>query len=197
MSGLSGIVIARLGRYIPVITIGTFLWTIGAVLKSTYDRDTPVWVISIAGICEGIGVGCSLQPVLVGLLAGSQKTDRAGVTGLRNFVRDMGSAVGITMSGAILNSVLQNRLREHFSRAFISKLMSSALALMKSNLSNEDKQLISEGYMAGLHRVFASYAVLTGLLFVSTLFIHDYGLEGREEQPQPSGSSDVNNRNET
>ena len=34
--------------------------------------------------------------VLIGLLAGSQKVDRAGITGLRNFVRDIGSALGIT-----------------------------------------------------------------------------------------------------
>ena len=34
--------------------------------------------------------------VLVGLLAGSQSADRAVITGLRNFIRDIGSAVGLT-----------------------------------------------------------------------------------------------------
>lgn len=34
--------------------------------------------------------------VLVGLLAGSQNADRAVLTGLRNFIRDIGGGMGIT-----------------------------------------------------------------------------------------------------
>lgn len=37
-----------------------------------------------------------LYLVLVGLLAGSHNSDRAVITGLRNFIRDIGGAVGIT-----------------------------------------------------------------------------------------------------
>lgn len=117
-SCLSGIVMSMCGRYVPVISFGALLWTIGAGVKVTFGRETPIWLVSTVGVLEGVGVGCSLQPgwfcpfpslankvqvtdfgsavVLVGLLAGSHKSDRAGITGLRNFVRDIGSTLGIT-----------------------------------------------------------------------------------------------------
>lgn len=35
--------------------------------------------------------------------------------------------------------------------------------------------------MKGIHGVFTSFAVLAVVLFISTFFVHDYGLKGREE----------------
>lgn len=61
-SALSGIIMSLLGRYASVISIGTAIWAIGATLKVTYGKSTPVWLILVAGILEGIGVGVSLQP---------------------------------------------------------------------------------------------------------------------------------------
>ncbi|PVH75880.1 putative efflux pump antibiotic resistance protein [Cadophora sp. DSE1049] len=181
-SGLSGIIMSISGRYTSVISGGAALWAIGACIKVTYGQETPVWLILCTGVLEGIGVGCSLQPVLIGLLAGSNKTDRAAITGLRNFVRDIGSAVGITVSGSILNSIMHAGLKHRFSSDFISKLTSSAFSLPTSGLSDEDKALVSSVYMQGIHGIFISYAVICVILFVSTRFIEDYGLAGRTEQ---------------
>ncbi|KAJ5930884.1 hypothetical protein N7466_006377 [Penicillium verhagenii] len=95
-SGLNGPVVASLGRYTPVITTGAGIWVIGATAKTLYGNITPAWMIVVFGIFEGVGVGCSLQPILVGLLAGSENSDRAVLTGLRNFLRDIGGGLGIT-----------------------------------------------------------------------------------------------------
>jgi len=179
-SGLSGVVISLSGRYKPVISGGAFLWTIGAIAKIFYNQSTPTWIFLAIGIFEGIGVGCG-QSVLVGLLAGTNDIDRAVVTGLRNFIRDLGGAVGTTVSGTILNNVLQNGLKARFSSELISQLTSSAFALADMDLPDDDKQLISSVYMRGLHVVFVSYALLTSLLFVSTLFLRDYGLRTKQQ----------------
>ncbi|KAF5862219.1 hypothetical protein ETB97_011924 [Aspergillus alliaceus] len=121
--------------------------------------------------------------VLVGLLAGSDKSDRAVVTGLRNFIRDMGGSVGVTVSGAILNNVLQNVLRGRFSAELISKITSSAFSLSDFDLTDEDKKLISDAYMRGLRDVFTVFAVLIALYFVLTLCVKDYGLASKAEPP--------------
>lgn len=61
-SALSGIIISLLGRYVSVISVGTALWAIGAAMKVTYGKTTPIYLILVVGVLEGIGVGVSLQP---------------------------------------------------------------------------------------------------------------------------------------
>jgi hypothetical protein len=61
-SGLTGILVAALGHYMPIIHGGTALWMVGAVAKTYFGMGTPVWAIFGAGWLEGVGVGCSLQP---------------------------------------------------------------------------------------------------------------------------------------
>ncbi|KAB8261011.1 major facilitator superfamily domain-containing protein [Aspergillus pseudonomiae] len=178
-SGLSGLIISWTGRYKVVISTGVGMWMLAAAAKSFYTRQTALWILELGGIFEGIGVGCSFQPVMVGLLAGSDKSDRAVVTGFRNFIRDMGGSIGVTVSGAILNNVLHNDLKGRFSDALISKITSSAFASRDLNLTDEDWELISDAYMHGLRAVFSVFAVLILLFFALILCIKDYGLAGR------------------
>ncbi|KAF7177472.1 hypothetical protein CNMCM7691_005725 [Aspergillus felis] len=185
-SALSGILVAATGRYTRIISGGAALWTIGAIGKTLYGQTTPVWSFFMVGIFEGFGVGCSLQPVLVGLLAGSQNSDRAVLTGLRNFIRDIGGAMGITISGTILNNVLYRGLKGKLSPELISQLTSSAFALRSIDLSDDDKHLVSTVYMRGVQAVFVSYAVLITVYFLCSLFLEDYGLGGKYAQVKSS-----------
>ncbi|GES63338.1 efflux pump antibiotic resistance protein [Aspergillus terreus] len=182
-SGLTGIIMSWTCHYKKVISMGVGMWTVAAATKSFYTQNTPLWVVGVGGVFEGIGVGCSLQPVMVGLLAGSDKSDRAVVTGLRNFIRDMGGSVGVTVSGAILNNALQNALRGRFSPELILKITSSAFSLSDFNLTDEDKKLISDAYMRGLRDVFTVFAGLLSLYFILTLCVRDYGLARKAETP--------------
>ncbi|KAJ6133476.1 hypothetical protein N7471_008691 [Penicillium samsonianum] len=183
-SGLSGVVMSLAGCYKPIISSGAALWAIGAIVKSTYGQTTPFSLFFVAGIFEGIGVGCALQPVMVGLLAGSDNVDRAVITGLRNFIRDMGGTIGITVSGAILNNYLHAGLKGHFSPEMISHIASSAFNLSETNLSAEEKSMILDVYVGGINAVFVSYGVLTVVLFLATLCLRDYGLDRKPEQQE-------------
>ncbi|KAI1756418.1 putative efflux pump antibiotic resistance protein [Xylaria castorea] len=175
-SGLTGILISIFGRYKPIIVTGAICWAMAAVEKTHYNQTTPIWKIVIVGVFDGIGVGCSLQPVLVGLFAGSDTEDRAVLTGLRNFLRDMGGATGTTISGAILSNVLYGQLKSRFSPSLIAKLTSSMFTLKDLHLTDEERDIITQGYMKGLRVVFASFAVIIAIHVVSCVCIRDYGL---------------------
>ncbi|KAK0753544.1 major facilitator superfamily domain-containing protein [Schizothecium vesticola] len=128
-SGLTGFLISMLGHYKPIIVAGAVCWVLGALAKMHYDQAAPIWQIVVVGVLDGIGVGCSLQPVLIGMFAGSDTEDRAVVTGLRNFVRDMGGATVCTVSGTIQSNVLSGQLRGRVSDSLLGQLISSAFAL--------------------------------------------------------------------
>ncbi|OJJ43040.1 hypothetical protein ASPZODRAFT_19744 [Penicilliopsis zonata CBS 506.65] len=197
-SGLSGFLVSWTGRYWPVIVTGAAVWTVTTGCKALYTQHTPVWVFVVLGIFDGFGIGFCFQPVLVALLANSNKADCAVMTGLRNFLRAMGGAVGITVSGAILSNVLQSGLRDRFPPEVIAGLTSNVLDLPRTNLSEEDQQLILSVYMRGLHAVFVSYAPLIGLCFLSSLLVTNYPvgrkvMSERQRQKQPDrGDEPVN-----
>ncbi|EHK46108.1 hypothetical protein TRIATDRAFT_292286 [Trichoderma atroviride IMI 206040] len=152
-SGLTGILISMIGRYKPVIVIGAACWVLAAIGKMHFHQTTPIWEIIVVGVFDGISVGCSLQPVLVGLFAGSDAQDRAVLTGLRNFLRDFGGATGTTISGAVLSNVLYRQLKSTFSPELIAKLASSAFALKDLDLSDEERSMISLAYTNGLRAI--------------------------------------------
>ncbi|KAL7928720.1 major facilitator superfamily domain-containing protein [Trichoderma chlorosporum] len=183
-SGLTGILISMLGHYKPIIVSGAICWALAALAKMHYDQSTPMWQVVVVGVLDGIGVGCSLQPVLIGILAGSDNQDRAVLTGLRNFLRDMGGATGTTVSGAVLANVLSGQLKMKISDSLIVKLISSAFALKDLHLTDEEMEMIIQAYMKGLHAVFVIFAVLISIHLCSCLSLRDYGLKQGKVQQQ-------------
>ncbi|KAM3498341.1 hypothetical protein MY10362_008333 [Beauveria mimosiformis] len=105
--------------------------------------------------------------VLVGLLAGSDTENRAVLTGLRNFVRDLGGATGTTVSGTTLSNLLFAQLQHRFSPEMIARLTSSAFALKDLGLTDSEQRLISGAYMNSLKVIYVTFARL-GLHDVST-----------------------------
>ncbi|KAB8231128.1 major facilitator superfamily domain-containing protein [Aspergillus alliaceus] len=181
-SALTGVIISFCGRYTTVIRAGAACWCISAAAKLTYTQFTPSWLLLVAGALDGIGVGCSLQPVLVGILAGSHSDDRAVLTGLRNFLRETGGAMGITLAGAILSNVLFSGLKARFTSDLISQLTSSTFNLASLNLSEEEKLLVSAVYMKGLHAVVFLYLILANVYFIACWFIEDCSLNRKVVQ---------------
>ncbi|KAF4182377.1 hypothetical protein CNMCM7927_000063 [Aspergillus lentulus] len=183
-SGLSGFLLSWTGRYWPIVVGGTSIWTLATSGKAFYGPNTPVWVFIVVGMFEGLGVGFCFQPVLVALMTNSANEDRAVMTGLRNFIRAMGGAVGITVSGAILSNVLQLGLGDKFSPEVIARLTSSVQNLPDSEFSRDEMHLILSVYMAGLHAVFISFVPLIALCFLSSLLVKDYPIGGKDQKTE-------------
>ncbi|RYO88073.1 hypothetical protein DL762_003958 [Monosporascus cannonballus] len=59
---ISGPIMSRLARYIPVLRFGFALWTLGAGLKALFSLDTPIVVYAVVLAIEGAGVGFVHQP---------------------------------------------------------------------------------------------------------------------------------------
>ncbi|KAK8144736.1 hypothetical protein G3M48_005396 [Beauveria asiatica] len=178
-SALTGIIISATGRYKPVIVFGAFCWVSAALGKLFLHQTSEIWKVALVGVLDGLGVGCSLQPVLVGLLAGSDTENRAVLTGLRNFVRDLGGATGTTVSGTTLSNLLFAQLQHRFSPEMIARLTTSAFALKDLGLTDSERRLISGAYMNSLKVIYVTFAALAIIHLCLCLFIKDHGLKQR------------------
>jgi hypothetical protein len=161
------------------VLAGFILWTLGSGLTLLFGRDTGLGPLIVILIVEGAGIGLTLQPTLVGMYANSRSEDRAVTTGLRNFIRTIGGAFGLVISGVTLSNTLSTGLggEEFASNSLIAELTSSTYALDALDLSEAQQNRVLDVYMLGLHYIFIFYTVCAGLSLVLTSWIGNTSLK--------------------
>ncbi|KAL2203374.1 major facilitator superfamily transporter [Sarocladium strictum] len=179
---LSGLHMARYGRYMPCVVVGYATWALGAGLKCMFNQRTSMGQIVGFQLIEGFGLGLTLQPTLIGLLANSKEEDRAVLTGLRNFMRTIGGAAGLTISGAILSNTLAQELSHlpFIDSDALKQLSSSAYGINNSDFSSEEQEIILNAYMQGLRYVFIFYAVSAGIATLLSLGVGNTDLNRKK-----------------
>ena len=128
---------------------------------------------------EGAGIGLTLQPTLVGMYANSRTEDRAVTTGLRNFIRTIGGAFGLVVSGVILSNTLQEGLygKSYVSASLLKTLTSSTYALDNLDISQDQQDQVLNVYMQGLHYIFVFFTVCSGLSLLLTFWVGNTNLK--------------------
>lgn len=184
----SGQYMTRIGSYMHCILLGFALWTIGNGLTLMFSRTTGLGLLIPALIVEGAGIGLTLQPTLVGMYANSRTEDRAVTTGLRNFIRTIGGAFGLVVSGVILSNTLRKGLvaESYVSSTLLSELTSSTYALDNLDLTQGQQDHILNVYMQGIHYIFVFFIVCSGLSLVLTCWVGNTSLKA----PKPTAEND-------
>lgn len=197
---LSGQYMNRVGSYMHCILLGFALWTLGNGLTLLFDRQTELGPLIGILIVEGIGIGFTLQPTLVGMYANSRTEDRAVTTGLRNFIRTIGGAFGLVISGLILSNTLSSELASNptITDDFVAELTSSTYALDELDLLHEQRERIINVYMEGLHYIFIFYTCCSGLSLLLTGLVGNTSLKPPKpvESAQRTGSEDTSVEND-
>jgi hypothetical protein len=183
----------RVGSYMHCILFGFSLWTLGNGLTLLFDRDTGLERLIPVLVVEGAGIGLTLQPTLVGMYANSRSEDRAVTTGLRNFVRTIGGAFGLVISGLVLSNTLNQGLADEVfvTDGLIAQLTSSTYGIDALELSSNEEDRVLEVYMLGLHYIFIFYTVCSGLSLLLTCWVGNTSLKApqnaNKEEAMPKG----------
>lgn len=176
---LSGQYISRMERYGEIIWSGFVLWALGVGLTCVFSLETPIYALALVLLVQGIGVGFVFQPTLVALQAHCTKEQRAIVISNRNFLRSLGGAVGLAISGAVLQNSLKAAMPQKF-----TGLASSSYSVPNLNAlgaSPSEIQSILEAYNQASRTVFIMNAPFMGACVLGCLFIRDQGLRRPDE----------------
>lgn len=87
MAIVSGLLVAKTGRYRPVMWVGWAVMTLGFGLLIMLDEDTSSWKQEVWLLVAGLGVGCLFQPPLIGLQASMPLKDMATTTSVFTLLR--------------------------------------------------------------------------------------------------------------
>ena len=85
-------------------TIGAVLVVIGAALTLLLGAHSSLWLVALFCFVIGAGMGFAAVPSLIAAQASAAWHERGVITGTNMFGRSMGSAIGVAIFGAIVNS---------------------------------------------------------------------------------------------
>jgi len=101
-STVSGRMISRSGAVKSYIITGLIVLTLGFAALSTLDHETPLWFVMVAMACVGVGVGLSMQNLMLVLQNTVPLRDLGAASGALTFFRSLGGTIGVSVLGAIL-----------------------------------------------------------------------------------------------
>ena len=119
MSGsiIAGQTTSRTGRYKVFPVAGTVLMAVGALLFSSLAVDTPLVRIFAYSIVFGLGLGFTMQPLVLAVQNAVPVQDMGVATSSSLFFRQMGGTLGTAIFLSILFSTVGGYIRDAFARA--------------------------------------------------------------------------------
>lgn len=180
---IAGFINSKTGKYVQCLYFGGAMWVTGTGIKICFDFHTNIGLLVCLNLIQGLGIGFTFQPTLLSLLANSNDEDRAVVTGIRNFFRSFGGAVGLIITGVIFDSFFKGKLKS------IVPEQAEELALdisVISQFSKETKQLILEEYMASYRIIMIVLTSISAAMFLASLLARD-----KKPEKEDTGSTTV------
>ena len=92
------------------LLVGAGFGALGAGVLVTVGPGSSVWLLALACLVLGLGLGYVVSPSVVALQSAVAFRQRGVATGANMFGRSVGSAVGVAVFGAIANGVVTSRL---------------------------------------------------------------------------------------
>lgn len=129
MSGsvIAGQTTARTGRYKVFPVIGTMLMVVGALLFSRLAVETPFWQIFASSVVFGLGLGLTMQPLVLAVQNAVAIRDMGVATSSSLFFRQMGGTLGTAVFLSILFSTVGGNIRDAFARLLPTPDLQAAL----------------------------------------------------------------------
>ncbi|GAA2208555.1 MDR family MFS transporter [Nonomuraea monospora] len=186
---ISGKIVTQTGKWKIFPVAGLLIVAIGLFLLSRLHVDSSEWLIGFDVAVLGIGLGLSMQMLILAAQNGSELRDMASTTSGVSFFRSLGGAVGVAAFGAILTSRLKDEIAEMVKAAGINmagggevKLGSpSAIQMLPTPIKN----IVLEAFTRGLETVFLVGVPIALLGFLATLFLKELPLRGASVPAAP------------
>ena len=192
MSIFSGKYISTHGHYKRFPIIGAAIMTIGILLMTRFQIDTPYWQVALNAVLVGMGLGLSMQTIVIALQNSVDLRDMGVATSSNTFFRSLGSVFGTALFGSILTNRLAHYMQSGF--AELAKTNPKALASIDptklKSLGNNSalihqmpadvQHVVLQAFVNGFHVVFFAAAPVTALGFFLALMLKELPLRTNE-----------------
>ncbi len=193
----AGRLMSRNGRYKIYPILGASVVIVSLFMLSRLDNASPYWFAGLSMFVMGLGLGLTMQVLIVVVQNSVDRTDMGVATSSVAFFRQMGGSFGTALFGAILSS----RLAVHMADA----LAGAPAGATPSGTANVDEMannvqainalpeplhgLVTGAFSGALHDMFLTAVPLVAVALVVAFFVKEVPLGTREDAvvPAPAG----------
>jgi len=138
-TALGGRILARTGRYRPLLLGGTATTVAGLALLGTLDGSTPLAVLGVGMLLVGLGTGAGGQSVVVVAQSALPRRDLGAGVATLTFVHLLGGAAGLSILGSLYAALTAThptapRHASATATVFLAMALVSAAALVAAAL---------------------------------------------------------------
>ena len=171
-SVFSGKQISKTGKYKKFPVMGTAIMTVGIFAMYRLEIDTPFWEIAIYAVMVGLGLGLSMQTIVIALQNAVDFKDMGVATSSNTFFRSLGSVFGTAAFGTILTNRLGHYLATSgFDPAQAGQIQNNTAAI--ATLSPEGKITALNAFVDSFQVVFLVAAPVVAVGFFLALFLRE------------------------
>ncbi|WP_349666536.1 MFS transporter [Actinomadura xylanilytica] len=178
----SGQIVTRTGRWKIFPVIGLVFVAAAMFLLSQLHTDSSKLVIGADVAVLGVGLGLTLQILILAAQNAAAPADLAATTSGVSFFRNLGGAMGVAAFGAILSNRLTAELTDALTSAHVSPPAGSGTALGSPDaihaLPEPFKHLVLESFTKALETVFMVGIPIAVLGFIVVLAFKEIPLKG-------------------
>ena len=186
-SAFSGKFMSRTGRYKVLPTFGTAFMFTALMLMSTLGVGTPLWQVMAYMLLMGLGLGLSMQTLVISVQNALPPRDMGIATSSVTFFRSLGGTFGAAVSLSVLFGSLAGNIQDRARAAGLPETVverfSSASALDDSSviatLPDAVRAAVLGGFADSMSTVFLCVALLLVPAFVLTLLVKEIPLRAQ------------------
>lgn len=172
----SGIRLTKTGKYKAFPIIGALLTIVAMLWMTTLSAETPIWVICAQLFVFGAGLGFIMQIVVIVVQNSVPAAQLGTATSTNNYFREVGSALGVAVFGAMFTTRLSEALTKVFAGAGASpeeagNAMSTLDPKAMSTLPAEVRDGIVNAYADSLAPVFWYLIPFMAIALVLAIFL--------------------------
>ena len=193
-SVISGRLITARGYYKRYIVAGTVLLVIGFALLGTIDHTTSLWLIGCYMALVGIGVGMSMQNLVLAVQNRVDVSDLGAASATVAFFRSLGGAVGVSVLGAVLSNHVATLVAGGLAKLGIAAPSSGgSTSLDLTSVPAPVAEVVRAAYGDGTALIFIIAAGIGLISVVAALLIEEVPLRTTVKlQPTaPAGTTDA------
>lgn len=178
VSLISGRAITRTGRWKAWLVGGMAVTSLGLGLLATIDEQTSLWAVGAWMLVLGIGLGATMQNLVLVVQNNTAPADMGAASSLVNFFRSIGGAAGVSAMGAVFAHQVSAVITKGLARTGIdpAALDSGGELPAPSELPTPVRLLIEQAYGEAGGRVFLLALPFALVALVCVLFIREVPL---------------------